>query len=74
LDNNKGKKAVIYFCGSIAFWILISMIYTAISVVTWGVGTLCFGIYLIPMIYPFVVAYDTYKVAKGEHPILPEFN
>ncbi len=77
---DKMKKGLIYGLGNWALALILFAIsfaiYTGITIVSFGLGAVCFPVMLLPaplvLIYFLLVIYDTYLDAKGEKTYLPE--
>lgn len=67
------RKGIVYCVASLLVWGVISIAYMVISFITLGIGSLCFPIFIFPILFNLAVVYDLYKITRGEKPLLPDF-
>jgi TM2 domain-containing membrane protein YozV len=67
------RKGIVYLVATWGVIIITAIVYTIITLVSMGVGALCFPIFVIPLAFDLYVVWDVYCVAKGEKSKLPDF-
>ncbi len=67
------RKGLVYCAASLIVWGLVFVAYLGISFVTFGIGAICFPVFILPLLFNLAVVYDLYKITKGEKALLPDF-
>jgi TM2 domain-containing membrane protein YozV len=67
------RKGIVYLIAAWGVMAATVIAYIILTVVSMGIGSLCFPIFVIPLAFDLYVVWDVYCVAKGEKSKLPEF-
>jgi TM2 domain-containing membrane protein YozV len=67
------RKGIVYLIAAWGVAIITAVIYTILTVVSMGIGAICFPIFIIPVAFDLYIVWDVYCVAKGEKSKLPDF-
>jgi len=69
----KMRKGIVYLIGNWIFIGAVIAVYVLGAVASAGVGALCMlPVFLAIPVFDLLIVYDTYLIAKGEKPKLPE--